>query len=115
MSFSQNFELNLEKLSKNNPYLIKAIGDFNAKAFTLVYIENVASQFELHQTIKDPMHILENSISCIDEVFTSLPSNYLVFTIKLFTQNLILKSIIPYPMLQRFGTIKIQMMILSEE
>ena len=29
--FSQNFELTLEKLSENNPYLLAAIGDFNAK------------------------------------------------------------------------------------
>ena len=30
-SFSQNFELALEKVSENNPYLPVAIGDFNAK------------------------------------------------------------------------------------
>ena len=36
-------------------------------------------------------------------------------TIKLFTQNLILKSIIPHLILVWFGTIKIQMLILSEE
>ena len=29
--FSQNFGLTLEKLSENNPYLLVAIGDFNAK------------------------------------------------------------------------------------
>ena len=31
LSFSQNFELTLEKLSENNPYILAAIGDFNAK------------------------------------------------------------------------------------
>ena len=31
LSFPQNFELILEKLSENNPYLLVAIGDFNAQ------------------------------------------------------------------------------------
>ena len=38
-----------------------------------------------------------------------------IVTIKLFTQNFILKSIIPHLILLRFRTIKIQMMILLEE
>ena len=60
LSFSQNFELTLEKLSENNPYLVVAIGDFNAKlrhwysqgtnTFEGISVENVASQFVLHQT-----------------------------------------------------------------
>ena len=55
-----NFELTLEKLSENNPYLVVAIGDFNAKlrhwysqgtnTFEGISVENVASQFVLHQT-----------------------------------------------------------------
>ena len=85
LSFSQNFELTLAKLSENNPYLLAAIGDFiNAKrrhwysqdtnTFEEISIDNVASQFGLHQIIKEPLHIPENSSSCIDLVFTSLPT-----------------------------------------
>ena len=50
--FSQNFELTLEKLSENNPYLLAAIGDFNTKlrhwysedtnTFEGILVENVA-------------------------------------------------------------------------
>ena len=85
LSFSQNFELTLAKLSENNPYLLAAIGDFiNAKlrhwysqdtnTFEGISIDNVASQFGLHQIIKEPLHIPENSSSYIDLVFTSLPT-----------------------------------------
>ena len=84
LSFSQNFELTLEKLSENNPYLFVAIGDFNAKLrhwyspdnniFEEISVESVASQFGLHQIIKELTHILENSLSCIDLVFTSQPN-----------------------------------------
>ena len=55
LSFSENFELTLEKLSEINPYLLVAIGDFNAKlrhwysqdtnTFEGISVENVASQF----------------------------------------------------------------------
>ena len=71
MSFSHNFELTLEKLSENNPYLLVAIGDFNEKfrdwysqntnTFEGISVKEVAPQIELHQIIKEPMHILENS------------------------------------------------------
>ena len=74
LSFSQNFELNFAMLSENNPYLLVGIGDFNAKlrhwysqdtnTFEGSSVENVASQFGLHQIIKEPMYILENSSSC---------------------------------------------------
>ena len=40
---------------------------------------------------------------------------YIQTVTKLFAQNLMFKSMIPHPILVRFGTIKIQMMILSEE
>ena len=76
LSFSQNFELTFEKLSENSPYLLVAIGDFNTKlshwysldtnTFERVSVENVVSQLGLHQIVKEPTHILENSSSCID-------------------------------------------------
>ena len=37
-------------------------------------IENISSQFALHQVINEPTHIFESSSSCIDLIFT-LQSN----------------------------------------
>ena len=37
-------------------------------------IENVTSQLGLHQIINEPKHILSNSSSCIDLIFTSQPN-----------------------------------------
>ena len=57
------------------------IGDFNPKSknwnknnkcnFEGNIIENVTSQFGLQQVIKEPTHILDNSSSRIDLIFTS--------------------------------------------
>ena len=79
--FTENFELNLENLVQRNPFLVVAIGDFNAKSsnwfchdktnFEGDAIENLTSQFGLHQVIKEPTHILDTSSSCIDLIFTS--------------------------------------------
>ena len=66
--FMYNCELNLEILSWKNPFLLAAIGDFNAKS-KIWYcndntasqgnaLENVTSQFGSHQVIKEPIHIL---------------------------------------------------------
>ena len=70
LSFSQNFELTFKKLSDNNPYLLVAIRDFDAKlrhwysqddnTFEGISVENITSRFRLHQTIKRPTHILKN-------------------------------------------------------
>ena len=38
-----------------------------------ISIENVASQLELHQVIKEPRHILKNSSYCFDLVFICQP------------------------------------------
>ena len=83
-TFIDNFELNLETLSRKNPFLLVAIGDFNAKSKVWYCndnttsqgkaLENVTSQFGLHQVIKEPTHILHNSSSCIDLIFASQPN-----------------------------------------
>ena len=56
-------------------------GDFNAKSknsykndkysFEGNIIENVTSQLGLQQVIKEPTHILVNSSSCFNLIFTS--------------------------------------------
>ena len=79
--FSEKLELNLDSLVENSPFLVVLIGDFNAKSkscykndkgsFGEYIFENVTSQFGLHQVIKEPTHILDNSSSCIELSFTS--------------------------------------------
>ena len=71
-------------LAQRNPFLLTAIGDFNAKSsnwynkdktsFEGNTIENVTSQLGLHQIINEPTHILPNYSSCIDLIFTSQPN-----------------------------------------
>ena len=61
-----------------------AIEDFNAKSNNWICqdktsfegdaIENLTSQFGLHQMIKEPTHILGTSSYCIDLIFTSQPN-----------------------------------------
>lgn len=73
--FSNNFELNLEKLAQKNPFLRPVLGDFNVKSSSwfkrdkttteVNQIENISSQLGVHRTINEPMHILDNSFSCI--------------------------------------------------
>ena len=70
-TFTENLELNLENMVQTNPFLVVAIGDFNAKSsnwfchdktnFEGDAIENLTSQFGLHQVIKEPTHILDTS------------------------------------------------------
>ena len=65
-TFSDNFEMNLDLVSKKNPFLL--VGDFNAKLSQWhdkdsstsegISVENVTSQFGLHQIINEPTHIL---------------------------------------------------------
>ena len=76
--------MNLDALSAKNPFLTVMIGDFNAKSsswylndvtsFEVSQIEFLASQFAMSQVINEPTHILDNSKSCIDLIFTSQPN-----------------------------------------
>ena len=60
------------------------LGDFNTKSSNWYNhdktacegskIDAVTSQFGLQQLIKEPTHILGNSSSCIDLIFTSHPT-----------------------------------------
>ena len=69
-----------------NPFLVVILGDFNAKSSNLCKnditttegkaIENISSQFGLHQMINEPTHILESSSSCNDLIFTSQPNHF---------------------------------------
>ena len=76
-------------------------------------IENVTSQLALHQTIDEPTHILPNSFSCVDLIFTSQPnmviesgihsSLYPVAIIRLLLQNLISKYVTHHHIQEKSG------------
>ena len=80
-TFSDNFEMTLETLAQKGSFLTTIIGDFNAKScnwyshdkmsFKGSTIESITSQFGLHQLINEPRHLLQNSSSCINLIFTS--------------------------------------------
>ena len=83
-TFADNFELTLDTIVNKNPFLIVALGDFNAKttnwykndinSFEGLKIETTTSQFGLQQLINEPTHLTANSSSCIDLIFTSQPN-----------------------------------------
>ena len=76
--------MNLDDSFNSNLFLTTVIGDFNAKSknwsegdrstIEVSKIEFLTSQFGLSQIIKEPTHILENSSSCIDLIFTTQPN-----------------------------------------
>ena len=126
-SFKENLELNLESAVQNKPFLVVLLGDFNAKSGNWYKnnitttedkaIENISSQFGLHQMIDEAIHILESSSSCINLIFTSQPN--------LLTESGVHPSLHPNSHLifakfnlgseVKFGTIKMQILILSDE
>ena len=83
-TFADNLELTLDTLTNNNPFLIVAIGDFNAKttnwhqndttSYKDLKIDAITSQFGLQQLINEPTHLTGNSPWCIDLIFTSQPN-----------------------------------------
>ena len=87
-NFCNNFELTLDVVSSTKPFLIVAIGDFNAKSSNWYTgdittlesskIEAITSQFGLQQIIKEWTHIQGKSVSFIDLIFSSQP--YLVMS-----------------------------------
>ena len=82
--FKSNLEINLDAVSTNNPFLTVIIGDFNGESsnwylndrtrFEGSQIEFLASQFAMFQVINEPTHILDNSKSRINLIFTSQPN-----------------------------------------
>ena len=80
-SFIKSLELNLDKATSYNPFLVVVLGYFNANPcnwyindktnFEGAKVDTLTSQNGLHQIIKEPTHILDTSSSCIDLIFTS--------------------------------------------
>ena len=69
---------------ENNPFLTVVLADFIAKSSLWYYnnitthegskTDDVTSQFGLEQIIKEPTHIIGDSSSCIDLIFTTQPN-----------------------------------------
>ena len=82
--FLQNFESDLDYISNQNPFLVTILGDFNAKSSNWwqsdsnthegLQIDSLTSYYGFHQLISEPTHVLANSSSCIDLIFTSQPN-----------------------------------------
>ena len=83
--FVDNLKLNLDKTANKDPYLLVVLDDFNVKLSncykhnkTTTYegskIDAITSQFGLQQLIKKLTHVLSDSSSCINLLFTSQPN-----------------------------------------
>ena len=83
-SFLENFEQVLLQMNNRDPFLTSVLGDFNAKSSNWwsgdntshegLQIDSLTSFYGLHQIISEPTHILNNTSSCIDLIFTSQPN-----------------------------------------
>ena len=80
----EHLELNFDHMTGKKPYMMAVLGDFNAKwdswyANIKTNIERwkigiLKYNFGFNQIINEPTHILNNSSSCIDLIFTSQPN-----------------------------------------
>ena len=68
-------------MTDNNLFLVVAIGDCNARSsswcisdtsnYKGIKIHCLATEYDLRQLFNEPTHLLENTSSCIDLIFTS--------------------------------------------
>ena len=119
--------ITLNAVSGTNPFLIVAIGDFNAKSsnwytggtttFEGSKIETITSQFGLQQIINEPIHIQGKSESCIDLIFSSQPNLVMSSGILLSRLspclNSISKSTIHHLTNVKYGILKKRIQIIS--
>ena len=82
-TFLKNLELNFDHMAEKIPFMMVVLGDFNAKFKS--WYTNDSTKFEglkidltvsfgFYQIINKPTHILNNSSSCIDLIFTTQPN-----------------------------------------
>ena len=82
--FLLNFEKMLQEIRAFKPDFSIILGDFNARSkswwksdidtIEVTKIDAVTSSYGLQQLISQPTHLLANSSSCIDLIFTDQPS-----------------------------------------
>ena len=80
-SFTTNLEKLVINISSTNLHFILMIGDFNAKSSNWssndtttvegAQLDYLTSLYGMKQVITEPTHILENSFSCIDLIFSN--------------------------------------------
>ena len=64
--------MKFETLARKGSFLATIFDDFDDKtSFEGSTIETLTSQFGLHMLINEPIHLLQNSSSCIELIFTS--------------------------------------------
>ena len=120
---SGNLEKNLDDLLQNN-LVVVLICDFNFKSINCHdqssldsdAVDNITKQYGLHQVIREPTHILDNTSSCIDLIFTSQPnlvtesgvhpSLHPIATITLYILNSTCKFISLHLIYETFGSTK---------
>ena len=94
-SFANNFELNIDAVTVNNPFLTVFLGDFNIESnlwfkgdktsYEGSKIDAISSQFGLQQLITEPTHLVVDSSSCIDLIFTPQPKSIYSYNYKKYT------------------------------
>ena len=83
-NFLENFEKLLYQIQQFRSSFVVILGDFNAKSKSWwnkditsnegSQIDSLATTYGLQQLISDPTHILPNSSTCIDLIFTDQPN-----------------------------------------
>ena len=83
-TFLENLKLNFDHMDEKNPFMMVVLGDFNARSkswytndstnFKGSKSDFLTSSFGFHQIINNPTHVLNNSSSCIDLIFTAQPN-----------------------------------------
>ena len=76
----KNFDLTLDKIHENNPFMIVFLADFRAKSNNWCkaditslqgsLIDTIACRYDLNKLIQEPAHILNYSSFCIGLIFT---------------------------------------------
>ena len=83
-NFTINFELMLSKMHTENPFCVIITGDFNCRSTQWwendiennegKLFEPITADNGLHQLISEPTHLMGDSKSCIDLIFTDQPN-----------------------------------------
>ena len=75
-SFANNFELNIDAVTANNPFLTVVLGDFNIKSN--LWFKGDKTSYEGSKIdaiiINEPTYLVADSPSCIDLIFTLQPN-----------------------------------------
>ena len=83
-NFILNFEMMLSDINSSNPHFSIILGDFNVRSNNwwqgdtltseALRIDYLTTSYGFQQLISEPTHILKNSSSCFDLIFTDQPN-----------------------------------------